>query len=72
MATQTKKHSDNCKMAWGRKDPQCPRCQDLLNGARPIVWNSSKKDRDLAFSRSLKSHNCTVSNCGPICTFGDW
>lgn len=29
------RHKDNCKMAFGRKDSTCPRCQELLNGATP-------------------------------------
>jgi hypothetical protein len=29
------KHSNQCKMAFGRKDKECPRCQELLNGAQP-------------------------------------
>jgi len=27
------KHSDECKMAFGRKDHNCPRCLELLAGA---------------------------------------
>lgn len=34
MATATK-HSPTCRMAFGRKDPDCPRCQELLQGAAP-------------------------------------
>jgi hypothetical protein len=29
------KHKSDCNMAFGRKDPSCPRCQELLNGATP-------------------------------------
>lgn len=29
------KHSKTCKMQFGRKDPTCPRCQELLEGAPP-------------------------------------
>jgi len=27
------KHKNDCEMSFGRKDPTCPRCQELLNGA---------------------------------------
>lgn len=26
-------HKDDCNKAFSRKDPTCPRCQELLNGA---------------------------------------
>lgn len=29
----TLKHSHECKMAFGKKDAQCPRCAEMLAGA---------------------------------------
>ena len=26
-------------MVFGRKDPTCPRCQELLAGAKPVRWS---------------------------------
>lgn len=33
------RHSNDCAMVFGRKDPSCPRCQELLAGAAPVKWN---------------------------------
>lgn len=34
MNTTTKTaHKTDCKMAFGRKDATCPRCQEMLSGA---------------------------------------
>lgn len=67
------KHSSTCKMAFGRKDPTCARCQELLAGAAPrAAWN---KKPTILYSRAqeLQMHDCKKSHCNPICcTFGDW
>ncbi len=71
------KHKSDCNMAFGRKDPTCPRCQELLAGSPARSgWQKdyySRKKRDEAmFTKALKEHNCQTANCGPVCTFGDW
>jgi len=71
------KHKPDCKMTFGRKDPSCPRCQELLNGAPPRDgWQKAyfhKKQTDYEqFRRALAAHNCQKSKCGPICTAFDW
>ena len=71
------KHSDDCKMVFGRKDPNCPRCQELLSGAPARDgWQkgyySQKKLDEKQRLEEIKSHDCEKSNCGPVCTFGDW
>ena len=66
-------HKADCKMSFGRKDPTCPRCQELLRGAAPRKgWGAGRRERDAAFLRALKAHDCKMAGCGPICTFGDW
>ena len=67
-------HKEDCKMAFGRKDATCPRCQDLLSGkAKPVKgWGAAKKEREEQFRRELRAHDCKKSNCGPVCTFCEW
>ena len=68
------KHSHDCKMAFGRKDPNCPRCQELLKGAAPRKgWNiSNRRDEEARRICDIKNHDCEKSHCGPVCTYGDW
>lgn len=72
--TQTgTRHSSDCKMAFGRKDPNCPRCRELLRGDAPRDgYGSAQRRLDADFSRRLREHDCKQSGCGPVCTFGDW
>ena len=69
-------HKQDCKMSFGRKDPSCPRCQALLNGAKPVQgWGKTRKEKQQEYSRwlsALKAHDCTKSKCGPVCTAFDW
>lgn len=57
---------------FGRKAPsgECPRCDELRSGAEPIKWRTGAIQD--ATIRSIRAHDCKVSGCGPICTFGDW
>lgn len=76
MANQTK-HSTDCNMAFGRKDPSCPRCQELLAGA-PVragwqaPYYSKKKREEAARSLAIRTHDCVVSGCGLVCTAFEW
>jgi hypothetical protein len=29
-------------------------------------------ERDAQRIRDIRSHNCKLAGCGPVCTFGDW
>ena len=71
VGTQGTRHKDGCRMAFGKKDPTCPRCQELMAGAESRGWNTGKA-REKDFLAALKRHDCKQSNCGPVCTFGDW
>ncbi len=70
-------HNQECKMAFGRKDPECPRCQELLSGEPARSgWQkdyfSRKKINDERRLKEIKDHDCKKSNCSIICTFGDY
>lgn len=66
-------HKQDCKMSFGRKDSTCPRCMELINGAKPREsWNADKIRREQQFSRELAAHDCKRANCSIVCTFGDW
>ena len=58
---------------FGKKTPGCPRCDELLGGAKPIVWGRS---RDALRCDAVKAHFASEAHrsgkCGPVCTFGDW
>lgn len=59
-------------MVFGRKDPLCPRCQELLAGAPARRWAGAKRrEVEARFARSVRDHRCAVAGCGPVCTFGD-
>lgn len=69
------KHAVSCAMAFGRKDPTCPRCQELLAGAAPrsLGFDPNRKaELDAAHAASVRAHKCDAAGCGPVCTFGDW
>lgn len=59
-------------MSFGRKDATCPRCVELINGAKPIVWRNRRAESDAQRSREIYAHDCKRSNCSIVCTFGDW
>ena len=69
------KHSTDCKMAFGRKDADCPRCQELIKGDAPRAgWQKayfSKPTNDQQRCAEIRAHVHT-SHCSPVCTFGDW
>lgn len=71
------KHANDCKMVFGRKDAQCPRCVEMINGSTARTgWQKTyyaeKKASSEMFIRALAAHNCEKSGCMVVCTFGDW
>ena len=75
------RHSSTCKMVFGRKDPSCPRCQELLAGAKARSWGHTcyrcgktyvGHYCDPCRAKDIKAHNCVESKCGPVCTAFDW
>ena len=69
MKTTKHNHGPN----FGKRVEGCPRCEELNAGAQPIKWRETiEREREQEFIRALKAHDCKKSNCGPVCTFGDW
>jgi hypothetical protein len=67
------KHSADCKMVFGRKDSNCPRCQELIAGSKPRTWAVSNDTKRCAGIRDhFRSHKHLSGGCGVICTFGEW
>jgi hypothetical protein len=63
----------NHQVIFGRKVAGCPRCAELLAGAKPVRgWGYQRKQEDLRRIAEIRSHNCRTAGCGPVCTFGDW
>lgn len=73
---------------FGKKTPGCPRCDELLAGAAPVVWRGTE-DKCKHCGRRIPSgyfgtcDSCAVTmhhrserhrsgGCGPVCTFGEW
>jgi hypothetical protein len=69
---QGTKHSADCKMSFGRKDANCPRCQELIAGDKPRAGWSTFKSNDARRVADIRAHSCTASHCGVICTYGEW
>lgn len=67
----TTKHTH--EVLFGRRVNGCPRCAELNAGARPVEWASTRRAReDAAAVTAIRAHDCKVSRCGPVCTFGQW
>jgi hypothetical protein len=68
----TTKHTH--AVVFGRKVDGCPRCVELANGAAPVVqaWRGLRSQMEAEQIRAIRSHNCRLSGCGPVCTFGEW
>ena len=74
-------HSDECQMAFGRKDARCPRCIELMPGMAPRArfgGRETQAQRDARQCAEVRehfhshSHKHLSGGCGPVCTFGEW
>lgn len=72
------KHNHTCTMAFGNPSNHndCPRCNELKNGAAPRKgWNAIKQDRtnqflsSYCFSVAIYHSHCTKEN-NPSCACG--
>lgn len=67
------RHNADCKMTFGRKDANCPRCQELLAGDKPRAgYNDARIANDKLTMLAIRNHNCKSAGCGSVCTFGDF
>lgn len=60
---------------FGKKTPGCPRCDELLAGAEPVVWRVTPAYDPEAHRRELAAHRARCVTCsggGGVCTWGDW
>jgi hypothetical protein len=77
--TETK-HSPDCIMAFGRKDPTCLRCRELLSGAKARTWGGTSRAeprrrfeiRTQEIRAHFSSQKHLSGGCGPVCTYGDY
>lgn len=68
--------------SFGRKTPGCPRCDELLAGAAPVVqaWRGQREREDRERSAAIHAHFASARHndprnpnwCGRVCTFGEW
>lgn len=80
------KHKDDCNMVFGRKDITCPRCQELLQGAKPrrgygdrqifsrgkLIWITPSQQSRIR-TQEIRNHDCQKANCHPtVCTAFDY
>ena len=73
MTTTTTKHLADCRRVFANYDPRCPRCSELAGGAPARSgWGDRKRIEDERRRRWIRAHDCTRSNCGPVCTAFDW
>jgi hypothetical protein len=56
---------------FGRLTAGCPRCDELKAGAAPVQWRSVQAQADAQRLAEIRAHDCRLSGCGPVCTFGD-
>ena len=69
------KHNNTCLMSFGRpsKHSNYPRCEELKNGKKPRKsWGYDKRMNEARQLKEIREHDCKKSNCGIVCTFGDW
>ncbi len=67
-------HNANCKRVFARYDPDCPRCEELTNGAPPRKgWGDLKKRNEAARTKAIANHDFTAcANKNFVCTCFDW
>ena len=71
------RHNVDCSRAFKNYDPQCPRCQELANGAEARQgWGPSRRELDLMAASSVSAHFSSERHlsggCGVVCTYGEW
>ena len=58
---------------FGKLADGCPRCEELKAGAPSRSWGGSlKRQNEARQSEAIRVHDCRLSHCGVVCTFGEW
>jgi hypothetical protein len=77
-SSQTTRHTCGGPV-FGQKTPGCPRCDELLAGAPPVVqpWRGRREREDRERRAAMRAHFApgsphSRSACGPVCTAFDW
>jgi len=77
-ASTTTKHTCGGP-AFGRLTAGCPRCDELIGGAAPVVqsWRGQRARDEAMRIAEHRDHFKAGGRharglCGPVCTFGDW
>lgn len=72
------KHASQCQMSFGKKDPTCHRCVELLNGSssrggwqQKYYSDKKQQERQDELYKAHK-HDCKKSGCSVVCTHNDW
>lgn len=71
-ATAPKTTVHTHQIVFGRKVDGCPRCDELKAGAAPVRWAPSRREQDEQRAAEIRAHDCKMSGCSIVCTFGDW
>lgn len=71
------KHSNSCNRVFKNYDNTCPRCIELINGAKSRdgwqkSYYSNKARENSNRLKAIKSHDCKKSGCLSICVAFDW
>ena len=71
----TTKHTCNGPV-FGRKTPGCPRCDELLAGAKPVNWACRTvpqyDERAAIAAHFAPGGPHATGKCGPVCTAFDY
>jgi len=72
MHLKTKTHH-NHQVVFGKLVDDCPRCDELRDGASVRKgWGHRKQEAERLQLQAIRNHDCKKAGCLPICTFGDW
>ena len=70
-------HKSDCKRAFKNYDETCPRCLELIAGAKARPgWSDQKRRFEAQSIAAIHAHFASEvhrsGKCGPVCTYGDW
>jgi hypothetical protein len=68
------KHKSDCKRVFNRYDATCPRCVELIAGAKPREgWGDRQRENDRRTLEAIRKHNFTeCARVNGVCTHFEW